>query len=588
MRHLNARAFVRWALLRPLLAFLLWNAPKVLLAAQTVASNTSSNGSGLVTRPEATHYEETSRYKDVLDFFDALEKSSPLVRMENFGYTQEGRALPLAIISEPPAAQARDSRDSGKTIVLLLANIHAGEVEGKEAAQIISKRLVHGDLRPLLKRLTVLVVPIYNADGNERIGLTNRTEQNGPIGGVGVRENAQRLDLNRDFMKLDSPEARGLVGLLNQWDPHISVDLHTTDGSYHGYQLTYSIPLNPLTDPALADFHRNKMMPALGAAMLKKHHFRTYYYGNFSTAEAAAASGGGEFRPVPRRPDSTNQAKVWMAFSPQPRVGINYIGLRNRFAILSEAYSYLDFKGRIEVTEAFVEEILHYAYAHDAEIRTLTSSLDARTTERGQLAEPFRLGVEFEAKPLPKPVEILSGEVTRIKNPRSGAEMTAMIEDKVHPAKMLDYGTFAAKRTVPAAPAYLIERESGGDAVLAKLLAHGIAVETLTEQLTIEVQRFTVSKITRSPRQVQNHFTFKFAGDYKSESKAFAPGTLLVRTAQPLGLLAAYLLEPESDDGLAAWGFLDNFVAEGKPFPVCKAAQAPAAAARRLKELKSE
>jgi hypothetical protein len=574
--------------MRPLFAFILSSAPATLIAAQTVASTTPSNGSGLVTRPEATHYEETSRYKDVLDFFNSLEKSSALVRLENFGYTQEGRALPLAIISEPPTSQARDSRDSGKTIVLLLADIHAGEVEGKEAAQIISKRLVNGDLRPLLKRLIVLVVPIYNADGNERISVTNRTEQNGPIGGVGVRENAQRLDLNRDFMKLDSPEARALVGLLNQWDPHISVDLHTTDGSYHGYHLTYSIPLNPATDPALADFHRNKMMPALGNAMLKKHHFRTYYYGNFSTAEAAASSGGGEFRPVPRRPDSTNQAKVWLAFSPQPRVGINYIGLRNRFAILSEAYSYLDFRGRIEVTEAFVEEILRYAYAHDTEIRALTSALDLRTIERGQLTEPFRLGVEFEARPLPKPVEILSGEVTRVKNPRSGADMIAMIEDKVHPAKMRDYGTFAAKRTVPAAPAYLIERESGGDVVLAKLLAHGIAVETLTEPLTMEVQRYMVSKTTRSTRAVQNHFTVKLAGDYKSESKSFPPGTLLVRTAQPLGLLAAYLLEPESDDGLATWGFFDNFIGEGKPFPVSKAMQAPAVAARRLKELKSE
>src|SRR5262249_5758511 len=151
--------------------------------------------------------------------------------------------------------------------------------------------------------------------------------------------------------------------------------------------------------------------------------------------------------------------------------------------------------------------------------------------KHGQLDEPFRLGVEFEARPLPKPVEILAGDVTRIKNPRSGRDMTAMIEDKVHPAKMLDYGTFAAKRTVPAAPAYLIERESGGDVALAKLLAHGIAVETLTEPLTAEVQRFVVGKMTRSTRVVQNHFTVKLTGEYKTESKTFAAGTLLVRTA---------------------------------------------------------
>jgi hypothetical protein len=540
----------------------------------------------LQTRAEASRYEETSRYQDVIDFFNALQKRSPLVRMDTFGYTVEGRAMPLAIIADPPISQSREARESGKTVVLVWANIHAGEVEGKEAAQRIAERLACGDLHSLLSRLIVLIVPIYNADGNERIAMTNRVEQNGPIGGVGQRENAKGLDLNRDFMKLDSPEARALVGLMNQWDPHLSVDLHTTDGSFHGYHLTYSIPLNPATDPVLADYHRNKMMPALGREMMRRHQFRTYYYGNFASADSIA--NGGEFRPVPRRPDSTNQSRVWLAFSPQPRVGINYIGLRNRMAILSEAYSYLDFHRRIEVTEAFVEEILRYTFKHDSEIRALTHAVDIATVHRGNLAEPFHLGVEFDARPLKQPVELLVGEVVHVKNPRSGLEMTAMVEDKVHAVKMPDYGTFAATRSVSAASAYLIERNAAADAVIAKLLAHGIDVEALTEPLILDVHEFMVSKITRSSRMVQGHFAIKLRGEYKSESKTFPAGTILVRTAQPLGLLAAYLLEPESDDGLADWGFFDNTTAEGKPFPVFKAAQAPAAASRQVNELKRD
>ena len=126
-----------------------------------------------------------------------------------------------------------------------MANIHAGEVEGKEAMQHFARRIVLGDLRPLLDKLIILIAPIYNADGNEKINVMNRTAQNGPLGGVGVRENSKGLDLNRDYMKLDSPEAQSLVRLFNRWDPHLTVDLHTTNGSYHGYHLTYSIPLNP-------------------------------------------------------------------------------------------------------------------------------------------------------------------------------------------------------------------------------------------------------------------------------------------------------------------------------------------------------
>jgi len=235
----------------------------------------------LKSHAEATNYEETSRYDDVLRFFDELQKRSPLVRVETFGHSVEGRALPLVILSDPPISEPRDARASGKPIVFVFSNIHAGEVEGKEAMQHMARRIVLGDMRSLLDKLIILIAPIYNADGNEKINVMNRTAQNGPLGGVGVRENAKGLDLNRDYMKLESPEAQSLVRLFNRWDPHLTVDLHTTNGSYHGYHLTYSIPLNPTVDPRIIAYHREKMMPAIAKAMLAQHKFRTYYYANF-------------------------------------------------------------------------------------------------------------------------------------------------------------------------------------------------------------------------------------------------------------------------------------------------------------------
>ena len=151
-------------------------------------------------------------------------------------------------------------------------------------------------------------------------------------------------------MKLDSVEARSLVGLMNKWDPHVLVDLHTTNGSYHANHLTYSPILNPNADARLIDFTRDQMLAPIRAAMLKTHNWRTYYYGNF-----APEDGGGR---ESSRVDPANPGNVtWRTFDHRPRFGNNYAGLRNRIAILSEAYSYLDFKGRVEVTEDFVEEI---------------------------------------------------------------------------------------------------------------------------------------------------------------------------------------------------------------------------------------
>ena len=532
----------------------------------TVCSPAQDAGDGLKTRAELSNYQETSRYADVLAFFTQLQKQSLLVHLQTFGRSYGGRDLPLVIISDPPLTTPREARDSGKTIVFLLANIHAGEVEGKEACQEIARRLTSGDLRKVLTKVIVLMAPIYNADGNERISLTNRTEQNGPIGGVGVRENSQGLDLNRDFMKIEAPETRGLLQLFNEWDPHLTVDLHTTDGSYHGYHLTYSIPLNPSADEPLLDYHRNRMMPALTSAMLRHHGFRTYYYGNFATEDSLTTQDifPGEPKGDPKRP------KIWRSFSPQPRVGFNYVGLRNRLCILSEAYSYLDFRRRIAVTEAFVAEILSYSAAHAAEIRRLTHEADARTIAVGQNDKECPIGVEYRPKALAKPVTILVGEVVKKTNALSGAEMTAMVEEGVTPVKMLDYGLFAAARSVPIARAYLIPRKEGVRAIVENLQAHGVVVEELAKPLTTEIETFTIERVIRAPRRFQGHDNVKVTGKYDETKMRFEPGAYLVRTAQPLGLLAAYLLEPESDDGLVSWNFLDAFLEPQKVFPIYK------------------
>ena len=532
----------------------------------------------LKTRAELTNYQETSRYEDVLRFFDELQKRSPFVRVEIFGRSQEGRALPLIILSDPPVAQPREAMASGKPVVFVMANIHAGEVEGKEAVQDLAQRILTGDLRPLLGKLIILIAPDYNADGNERISVDNRADQNGPVGGVGVRENAQGLDLNRDYMKLEAPESRALVNLFNRWDPHLTVDLHTTDGSYHAYHLTYSPMLNPDADPRLIDYERGQMLPAITKAMLKQHRFRTYYYGNFATNTSSRELN----RPIETKAGRPAASNIWRTFDHRPRFGNNYVGLRNRLTILSEAYSHLDFRGRVEVTEAFVEEIFKYAAAHGKEIRQLTRRADEDTIQRGLTGKPFQFGVEFEMKPLPKPVEILVGDVTKLKNPRSGSDMTAMVENALRPVKMPDYGVFEATRSVPMPGAYLFHREDGLRTVLEKLQAHGIAVEELTAPLTAEVESFMIGSVKKASRRFQGHNEVKLSGEYKTETITFPAGTVLVRAAQPFGTLAAYLLEPESDDGLAAWNFLDAYLKPGQTYPICKLMRSAEVASRLI------
>src|SRR5262245_61324458 len=540
------------------LTLLLANAPTIMPHAEN---------DQLKSRAEQTNYEETSRYEDVMRFIGELQRHTDRLRVESFGRTEEGRDLPLMIFADPPIAQPREARVTGKPVVFIQANIHAGEVEGKEASLHLARRIVTGDLRPLLNNLVILIAPIYNADGNEKISLNNRTAQNGPIGGVGVRENAKGFDLNRDYMKLETPEANALVGLFNRWDPHLTVDLHTTNGSYHGYHLTYAPTLNPNADARLIAFERNKMLPAVTRATLKTHKFRTYYYGNFATKERIdreiipfeAQRSGREAQPVDKP-----ETKIWRTFDHRPRFGNNYCGLRNRLTILSEAYSYLDFKGRVAVTEAFVEEIFKYSALRADEIIALIKRVDD-TAVRGRVGPK---GVEFELKPLDKPASILVGEVEKVKNPRSGKVMTAMTENKFTPTPMPDYGIFTATKSLTLPRAYIFRNEDGMKTVVAKLLAHGVAVEELTEPMTAEVESFVIDDVKKAGRAFQGHAEVKLKGRTQKERVQFPAGSILVRTSQPSASLIFYLLEAESDDGFVNWNFLDAYLEKGKTYPI--------------------
>ncbi len=534
----------------------------LLLAALSVCVM-SAQTADMRTRAEISNYEETSTYADVTRVIDGLVATSPLVHTESFGKTEEGRDLPLMVISDPKVTTPAAARKLGRPIVFVQANIHAGEVEGKEAVLMLSRRLVSGDLKPLTRQLVLLIAPDYNADGNEKVNVMNRTAQYGPVAGVGTRENSKGLDLNRDYMKLDSVEARSLVGLFNKWDPHVTVDLHTTNGSYHANHLTYSPILNPNADQRLIEFTRERMLAPIRQTMLKSHNWRTYYYGNF-----APEDGGGR---ESARVDPANPGNVaWRTFDHRPRFGNNYAGLRNRIAILSEAYSYLDFKGRVDVTEDFVEEIWRSAAANAKQIMTLTAQAD-RVFTAPVNSKPVELGVDIEIRALPERVEIMVGDVTKVPNPRSGREMLAMAPVAT-PVMMKDYGVFAATRTLPMPKGWLIPRNTADSnrlsAALERLRWHGVRIDELAADAQLAVERFSISDMTKAPKPFQGHQEARLNGTFDKAQLSVKAGSLFIPANQPLARLAFYLLEPESDDGLVTWNIIEEGIAPGQTYPI--------------------
>ena len=167
-------------------------------ACLALATRAHAQAAPPLTRPERTEYRETSRYADVVAFMDAVDRASPRISVRTFGYTWEGRALPMAVVGDAGAGTPEAVRASGKTVVYLQGGIHAGEAEGKEALLEILREVAQGRHAAWLQSLVLLVAPDFNADGAERIALGNRPGQHGPIGGMGTRNNGQNLNINRD------------------------------------------------------------------------------------------------------------------------------------------------------------------------------------------------------------------------------------------------------------------------------------------------------------------------------------------------------------------------------------------------------
>jgi hypothetical protein len=505
-----------------------WLLTVTVASAQSVATD-----EGLLTRAERTDFRETTRYDEVVDLARRLAERSPDIHLTTFGYTFEGRSLPLLVIGAPEAS-ASAVRATGKTTVYVQGNIHAGEVCGKEALLMLLRRFAEGRYPSWADSLVLLVAPIYNADGNERIALTNRPRQHGPIGGMGQRPNAQGLDLNRDHTKLDSPEARSLVGLLNDYDPQVVVDLHTTNGTHHAYHITYSPPLHPNTPATVDTFLRDRWLPALTRSVRQKHGWDYYYYGNTFPR-------GGE--------------PGWYTFDHRPRFNNNYAGLRNRMGILSEAYAYATFRDRVTATLWFVEELLDFATTNATEIREIVERADL-TPVAGQ-----RLALRAEPLRSPEPVTILMGEVTEERHPYTGRTILRRTDASV-PTRMYEYGRFAPTETAVAPLAYFVLPEA--EEAIERLEAHGIAFDRSTSEQVVTADRFSIDSTAVAQREFQGHRERTVWGRWVSEPTTLPPGTALISMDQPLGRLAFTLLEPRSDDGFVAWAILDEAIEEGR------------------------
>src|SRR5881396_834559 len=494
------------------------------------------------TTAERSDYAATSTTAEVGAFLDSLALAGAPISMSEMGTSALGRPIYFVIAADPAVTSGAEAAASGKLVVYLQANIHAGEVEGKEAVLALLRELA-APRRDLLQRLVVLVAPNYNPDGNDAFGpqAVNRAEQNGPEL-VGQRADGLNLDLNRDYFKAEAPETRGsLAQVVTTWDPALMMDLHTTDGTRHGYLLTYAPPLDPIGPVGPTSYVRDQLLPALRKTLQERYHEPIFDYGNV---------------------DDPLAPKSWDTYAPVGWYGTNYVGLRGRMAILSEAYSHADFKTRVQVTHDFVAEALEFTGRHGDEIRRLERAADRQTALEGASSAP-RPSLAVAYRLASRGVEAVRLEVMQ----------------QVRTYRLPVRDRFVDSLTRPLPAGYFLP--AGGSDVVALLRLHGIQVQRFAAEWTDTVEVLTGTDLKWGTGEFQGHRLLEVTGTWARAAHRVPAGSYFVSTAQPLGRLVFALLEPEGF-GLARWGAFSAGVTSGLEFPVWRALRAPRAPSRFL------
>ena len=493
----------------------------------------------LITTPEKTNYQETSTYADVMNFIKALQPKTDLMHLEYMGKSLEGKDIPVVVMADPKVSTPEEAEQSGKPVMYIQGNIHSGEVEGKEILQILMREILLGDKKYLLENQIIVFTPIYNTDSNDKMDVQVRRSQEGSPQKTGIRANSQGWDLNRDGMKMEALETNAMIqNVILKWDPEIFVDLHTTNGTWHGYSLTWAPSYHSAGERAPYDLTWNEMLPQVTQKVKEEYDVYLGPYGGYSLRQGWPP-------------------KALYTYNHHPRYLVNQMGLRNKIGILSEAFAHERLYQRMNSTKAFVTEILEYTNENGKRIAQINDNANQSAIQNVlDNSGKKKKGVRFQMVPLEDtftlrtynyiPYVKAEGDTSYI---RSG--------EIIEVPDVQNYSKFEAtvESTIPRG--YIIPKEM--KVIADHLKKQGVLVSEIKNRKEYEGEVFEITKFEKSQRQFEGHNMAMVEGEFKESTKTANEGDFLVDMAQPLTNLIFYMLEPQSDDGLVTWNFFDEY-----------------------------
>jgi len=462
------------------------------------------------------------------NWFDALDASSDLIRIEQFGTSPEGRPIYAVIASRDGA-----TLDPAKPVLLAQAGIHPGEIDGKDAGMMLMRDIAFGDKGDLIDRANLVLIPILSVDGHERASAYSRPNQRGPRI-QGWRNTGTNQNLNRDYLKLDQPEMRALRTFINGLKPDLYLDIHVTDGMDYQYDITFGFNGEfgaYSRSPAAAAWLDDVFKPAINTALEDQGHI-----------------------PGPL---------VFGIDDQNPRAGLNDGGLGERFSngwgdaahvptVLIENHSLKPYEQRVLGTYVLLEASLRLLADQAGPVRAAIAA--------DRALRPAEIPTNFVSDPTPHQTRAFKGVLYETyDSPASGRTEIRWLGRPDPEEWQLPYygsrpGLTLRRPTAYWVPAYRTD-------LIERLRTHGLAMETVEAPRTVAVELLRLNDPVLATRANEGHVQMTVT-DVTSVRRdwIYAPGSVRVPTDQPLGDIAVLLLEPQSNESFFAWGMFPEIL----------------------------
>ena len=478
----------------------------------------------LTTDFELSGGEVSPTYEDTMKFVDRLIAANPtqfssISIGESFGQ----REIKMIVASENGQFSANMIKSNGKPTILIQAGIHSGEIDGKDAGFMLLRDIATGKRRDLLSKANILFIPILNVDGHERRSKFNRINQRGPIE-MGFRTNGSNLNLNRDYTKVDTPEVKAVLQVINSYNPDLYVDVHVTDGADYQYDITYGYtPAFASESPKIASVLEEKFQPHIDDTLSQQGHIP------------------GPLVFVMNKREFKEGLAGWIA---APRFSNGWGDIANVPSILVENHSLKPYKQRVLGTYVLLDGAIDALSIHHQTLKAATMA---------EQVTPRELVVERRYAKEPNYIPFKGIKYKKFESALSGQTEVKYLGEAQTYEKLPIYWKKEIVNKVTVPDAFYIP--STYSFIVDKLKIQGIEIDSITTaELVSNIKQAEVSDYKFDRLPFESRFRVKAEFNYLSVDPKNLEGWYKVSTEQGRGKLATHLLHPEAPDSFFAWG----------------------------------